>query len=124
MRARQYNNAAERQRAYRERRKRNNKQCVTEALASAAGTSAASIKLAGRVLQADPTYQARIMSGEISLHAAALELGLISKRVSVSTTDIGAAVEVLLRHYTADQLLTELVLRGALDHLESEASNA
>ena len=124
MRERQYSSAAERQAAYRERRKRNNKKSVTEAIADAVGVSVASMKLAERVIQADPTYQARIMSGEISLHAAALELGLISKRVSVSTTDIGAAVKVLLRHYTADQLLTELVLRGALDHLESEASNA
>ena len=124
MRERQYSSAAERQAAYRERRKRNNKKSVTEAIADAVGVSVASMKLAERVIQADPAYKPRIMAGEISLHAAALELGLIEKRVSVSTTDIGAAIEVLLRHYTADQILLTLVQRGAFDHWEQEATNA
>lgn len=123
MRARQHSSAAERQAAYRERRKRNNKKSVTQAIADAVGTSEANIKLAERIVRADPTYQARIMAGEISIHAAALELGLISKRASVSTRDIDAAVEVLLKHYTADQILVALVQRGAFKHWEEGATN-
>ena len=122
-RRRQYASPAERQAAYRDR-KRNDNPSVTEAIAAAIGTSVSTMRLVERVVKADPSYEFRLRSGEITAHAAALELGLMAKRVSVSTTDVSSAVGVLLKYYSGDQILMALVHHNAFVHWDNESEES
>ena len=76
-----------------------------------AGTSQAS---ALRKLRRNrPDLHARVVAGELSANAAAVEAGWRQRKAQVRLDDPEAAVKVLLKHYSAEDL------RRALDDLGS-----
>lgn len=127
---RKYQDGAERQRAYRERKRNANgskfgKNSVTSIMrqyAQAQGISLEYIRLAKRVSAIDPDARERLLSGAGSLYADAVRLGVLHRRTSVQTDDVRAAVNVLRRHYTADQILFALIERGDLQDEESPST--
>ncbi len=122
-RAARYQDNAARQRAYRERKRnamapepaqRALRRELLRSLPEAHGISRETLRLCRCVLDADPSLAPAIEAGTLRIFTAAVDLGLAHPRTSVRTDDVRSAVEVLRRHYTADQILVALLMRGDL----------
>ncbi len=65
-----------------------------------------------RLKRDDPALADQVVAGDISPNAAAIKAGIRKPRAQFRTDDVGLAVAALLKHFTAEQIVSAVNQQG------------